>query len=152
MTTTVDSKSITSLLNGVNTALKNVVPVEAKISKPILQKDLLHVTYGVFVGMTGDIRGKILFIGEKDVFSSIGERMFSVPIEEEMLSSFSGELGNMIVGNVSSYVEKEGLQIDITSPSIITGNAEIQGHHLGIQLTSSFIDLGDLYIHLLLDR
>lgn len=145
------NKSITSLLNGTNKALQTVVPIDYSISKPVLDNGLLLVQYGVFIGITGDIKGKLVLIGEKDLFSSLGQVMFGTEVNGEMLVSFSGELGNMIAGNLSTHVVQDGLNIDITAPSVITGDAKIQGHNLGIQLISSFKDVGDLNIHLLLD-
>ncbi len=150
--TNMRTKSITSLLNGTNKALQTVVPLDYSISKPVLDKGHLFVRYGVFIGITGDIKGKLVLIGEKDLFSSIGQVMFGTEVKDDMLISFSGELGNMIAGNLSTHVVEDGLNIDITAPSVITGEAKIQGHNLGIQLTSTFEDIGDLDIHLLLDE
>lgn len=145
------NKSITTLLNGTHSALKHVVPIEYTISKPKLQSELLLVKYGVFVGITGDIKGKLLLVGEQNIFGSIGEVMFGTQIEGDMLFSFCGELGNMIAGNLSTNIISEGVSIDITTPSIINNNEQISGHHTGIELISTFQDIGDLHIHLLLD-
>lgn len=146
------NKSIATLLNGTNLALKTVVPISYKLSKPRLKKDMLYVQYGVFVGITGDIKGKLVLIGEEKLFSSLGEKMFGMPLEDEMLASFSGELGNMIAGNLSTHIVNEGVSIDITAPSIIRGDAKISGHDLGIEVVSSFEEIGDLHINLLLDE
>lgn len=152
MTTDTRSKSITSLLNGTSKALQTVVPVEYSLSKPALDNELILVQYGVFIGITGDIKGKLILIGEEELFGSLGRVMFGTEIDGDMLLSFSGELGNMIAGNLSTHVVNDGLNIDITAPSIIKGNAEIQGHNVGIHVTSSFKDVGDMKIHLLLDE
>lgn len=145
------NKSITTLLNGTNSALKQVVPIQYQISKPKLLSELLLVQFGVFLGITGDIKGKIVFVGEQSTFGSIGEIMFGSQIDGEMLNSFSGELGNMIAGNLSTNIVSNGVTIDITAPTIIEGNAKISGYDLAIQLTSSFEQVGDLDIYLLLD-
>lgn len=146
------AKSITSLLNGTQKALQSVSPLEPKISKPKLDKDLLLVQYGVFIGITGDIKGKLVLMGEEQLFSSLGQVMFGMEVDGEMLFSFSGEFGNMIAGNISTYVVQDGININITTPSIIKGNAKVAGHQLGIQLVTSFENLGELHIHLLLDE
>ncbi|HZW67588.1 MAG TPA: chemotaxis protein CheX [Pseudogracilibacillus sp.] len=152
VTTDIRNKSITSLLNGTSKALQTVVPLENSLSKPSLDNGIILVQYGVFIGITGDIKGKLILIGEEELFGSLGKVMFGTEIDGEMLLSFSGELGNMIAGNLSTHVVSDGLNIDITAPSIIKGSAEIQGHNLGIQVVSSFKDLGDMKIHLLLDE
>jgi|SRR5690625_5208442 len=151
MTIDIRSKSITSLLNGTNKALKSVVPLEAVMSKPKLENGLLQVHYGVFIGITGDIKGKLVLIGDQQLFSSLGQIMYGTEMNGDMLLSFSGELGNMIAGNLSTHIVSDGININITAPSIIRGDAEITGHHLDIQLVSTFTNIGDLYIHLLLD-
>src|SRR5699024_953597 len=152
MSTDTRNRSITSLLNGTSKAIKTVVPIEYSMSKPALDNGIILVQYGVFIGITGDIKGKLILIGEEELFGSLGKVMFVTEIDGEMLLSFSGELGNMIAGNLSTHVVSDGLNIDITAPSIIKGSAEIQGHNLGIQVVSSFKDLGDMKIHLLLDE
>lgn len=148
----VRAKSITSLLNGTQKALKSVIPVESTISKPKLDQDYLLVQYGVFIGITGDIKGKLVLVGEEKLFSSLGQVMFGMEVDGDMLVSFSGEFGNMVAGNISTYVVQDGYNINITTPSIIKGSAKVAGHQLGIQLVTSFENLGDLQIHLLLDE
>lgn len=145
------TQSITTLLNGTNRALKSVVQIEHEVSKPKLLRKTLRVHYGVFIGITGDIKGKLLLLGDKDVFSSIGSVMFGAELDEEMLNSFSGELGNMIAGNISIAIENEGVLIDITEPSVIEGDATISGYEMAIHLVSTFEDVGDMNIYLLID-
>lgn len=152
MTVDARAKSITALLNGTQKALQSVIPLEPKISKPKLDTELLLVRYGVFIGITGDIKGKLVFMGEEQLFSSLGQVMFGMEVDGDMLLSFSGEFGNMIAGNISTYVVQDGININITTPSIINGNEKVAGHQLGTQLISTFEDLGDLHIHLLLDE
>ena len=146
------NKSITYLLNGTNLALKQVVPIDYKLSKPNIQKDPIHVRFGVFIGIVGDIKGKLVLVGNKEAFASIGEVMFGMPIEGKMLTSFSGELGNMVAGNVSTFIANDGLNIDITSPSIIEGDATVSGYVLAIQQRAVFVNGVYLDIYLLLDE
>lgn len=145
------TQSITSLLNGANSALRNVVPIPQTVSKPKLLREALTVKFGVFIGITGDIKGKILLLSEKKTFGSIGEAMFGAKLEDDMLVSFSGELGNMIAGNISIAVENEGLSINITEPTIIEGVATISGFEMAVHLVSTFDGIGDMSIYLLMD-
>ena len=50
----------------------------------------------MLIGITGDVKGLLVLEGNEIVFGGIGEAMFGMPLEGEMLGSFSGELGNMI--------------------------------------------------------
>src|SRR5690625_473953 len=146
------NKSITSLLNGTNDALKQVVPVQHKISKPQLMKELLVVQFGVFIGITGDIKGKLVLEAGQQTFGIIGEKMFGSKISDDMLGSFSGELGNMLAGNITTNINHHGMAIDITTPTVIERKAKISGYELAIYLKSSLENIGDLNIYLLLNE
>nr|WP_272914185.1 chemotaxis protein CheX [Bacillus dakarensis] len=101
--------------------------------------------------MTGDVKGKLILSGDSKVFGSIGEMMFGMKLEKDMLSSFSGELGNMIAGGISSRIFEEGLQTDITSPTVLSGNTTISGYGRALHIPASFEKMGEMGIFLLLD-
>src|SRR5699024_4190613 len=88
------NRMITTLLNGTNLALKQVVPVEHTISKPNLIKDAINVRFCVLIGIVGDLKGKLVLAGDIHMFGLIGEKMFGMEVTGDMLSSFSGEFGN----------------------------------------------------------
>ncbi|MFY0781926.1 chemotaxis protein CheX [Peribacillus simplex] len=52
----------------------------------------------MLIEISGDIRGRIIIEGTNGCMSKIGEGMFGIPIEGEMLESFAAELGNMLAG------------------------------------------------------
>ena len=64
---------------------------------------------------------------EKEMISKIGEGMFGMPLQEEMLESFAGELGNMLAGNMSTSISQKGFIIDITPPTVIIGHSKFSG-------------------------
>ncbi|MUK89038.1 chemotaxis protein CheX [Ornithinibacillus sp. L9] len=145
------SKSITSLLNGTITSIKGVVPIQHEINKPQLLQQSLKISFGVLIGITGDIKGKIVLSGDTSVFGSIGQAMFGMPLEGEMLSSFSGELGNMIAGQLSTNIVENGIKTDITAPTIIEGNTTLSGYEKAIHIKALFESVGELGIYLLVD-
>ncbi|WP_404454868.1 chemotaxis protein CheX [Virgibacillus necropolis] len=145
------NRSVKELLNGTYTSLKTVVPIKHEIAKPQLLEQLLHIQFGVLIGITGDVKGKLVLAGDTATFGSIGEAMFGMPVEGEMLSSFSGELGNMIAGSLSTNIVKEGINTDITSPTIIEGNTKLSGFERAIKVTVDFDQVGEMEIYLLLD-
>jgi len=153
MTTLKEEKTetITHLLNGTGASIKNVVPLSVEMNKPSTVEGKLDLEFGVLIGMTGDIKGKLILAGKSNVFSVIGETMFGMPVEGEMLSSFSGELGNMIAGGLSTNLTENGLSIDITAPTVMEGNMSIRGYKTGVQVPVSFEKAGDLSVFLLLD-
>src|SRR5690625_5093047 len=119
------NKSITDLLNGTSKALDTVIPIQHKLSRPQLIEQSFQIQFGVLIGITGDIRGKLLLDGEKQTFGNIGETMFGMSIENDMLTSFSGELGNMLAGNLSTNIVDNGITIDITAPTNMEGVTQI---------------------------
>src|SRR5690625_1985393 len=93
LTTSERSSVVTQLLNGALSSIKEVVPIEFQMEKPRLLHQEFHLYFGVLIGINGDIKGKLVFTGDQKTFGSIGEKMFGMPLEGEMLLSFSGELG-----------------------------------------------------------
>ena len=94
------NKLIMDLLNGTYSTLRTIVPIHHEIKKPRLLEQSLHLQFGVLIGITVDIKGKLILAGDSTIFGSIGESMFGMPLEGDMLLSFSGELGNMIAGGL----------------------------------------------------
>lgn len=145
------NRSVKELLNGTYISLKSVVPIEHEIAKPQLVNKLLHIQFGVLIGITGDVKGKLILSGDTSIFGSIGQSMFGMPVEGEMLSSFSGELGNMIAGGLSTNIVSEGINTDITSPTIIEGDTKLAGFEQAIHVSVAFEGIGDMQIYLVLD-
>lgn len=145
------SKAATILLNGTFSSLETVVPLKQTRMKPqLLEKDF-RIQYGVLIGITGDVRGKMILSGNPQTFSKIGEVMYGMPLEGDMLISFSGELGNMVAGGLSTKVVENGININITSPTMMQGDTTLYGFKQGINVMSSLDSAGDLGICLLLD-
>ncbi|WP_082918170.1 chemotaxis protein CheX [Oceanobacillus sp. Castelsardo] len=145
------SKAITDLLNGTYEALGSVIPINYQISKPQLLGKNLELQFGVLIGVTGDVKGSLILTGDPGVFSSIGEAMFGMPLEGEMLTSFSGELGNMLAGRISTIILENGIQTDITAPTILQGNTTLSGYEKAIHMTAEFDHIGGMDIYLLLN-
>ena len=111
MTTT---KHVTDILNSTIDSIKGVIPFDIAIDKPYLFKQpYTQHSMGVLIGMTGDVRGRLIIDGDEMTFGSIGEAMFGMRVEGEMLQSFAGELGNMIAGTLSTTICKYEMEMDI---------------------------------------
>jgi chemotaxis protein CheX len=146
------SKYITDVLNGTIESIKSVLPIQVEIQQPkLFNAPFNQHTIGVLIGITGDIKGRIVIDGEEEVFSKIGELMFGMPLIGEMLESFAGELGNMIAGNMSTQIANNGLIIDITPPTVIVGNSKIFGFSKAIRLPIQVDQIGEMSIILMLE-
>ncbi|MFB6466070.1 chemotaxis protein CheX [Cytobacillus sp. Hz8] len=138
------SKYITDVLNSTIDSVKAVLPFEVTIDKPSLfTQPFTQHSIGVLIGMTGDLRGRIIINGDETIFSNIGESMFGMKLEGEMLESFAGELGNMIAGNLSTSISQKGFEMDITPPTVLVGQTKVYGFkkafRLPIQIESKLI-------------
>ncbi|WP_227521489.1 chemotaxis protein CheX [Bacillus alkalisoli] len=116
----VKNDRIHDLLFGTIDSVKSVIPLTLSFEEPtIIENTMTSISMGVSIQLTGDLQAQLFIFGESDVFQKLSETMFGMQLEGEMLHSFTGELGNMIAGNLSNYVSQIGLKTDITPPSII---------------------------------
>ncbi|MFA1822265.1 chemotaxis protein CheX [Virgibacillus oceani] len=145
------NKVVTNLLNSTLISLEGVVPIEFKRSAPRLLQQNFNLNFGVLIGIIGDVKGKMVLSGDLGVFSRIGEAMYGMPLAGEMLFSFSGELGNMIAGGLSSNIAVDGVDINITAPTIMQGNTTLSGFKHGLSVSTTFDHIGNLDLFLLLD-
>jgi chemotaxis protein CheX len=79
----------------------------------------------VIIGVTGDLRGSIAINMDEDFAKKIASNMMggmAVPEFSELSKSAIAELGNMIMGRVSTAFSTKGITIDITPPSLMTGH------------------------------
>lgn len=79
----------------------------------------------IIIGIAGDFKGQVFFtMDEKTACSIASSMMFGmeVPALDEMAKSAIAELGNMIMGNVSTEFYNEGVKIDITPPTVLVGS------------------------------
>lgn len=145
------STYIKNLLNGIYSSLKTVIPIDHQIAKPTLLNQFLQLQFGVLIGITGDVKGQLILAGEQHVFGSIGTAMFGAELEGEMLISFSGELGNMIAGSLSTNIVEDGIKTDITSPTVLQGSTTLSGYDKAIHTIVRFAEIGQMDVYLLLD-
>ncbi|HHY73527.1 MAG TPA: chemotaxis protein CheX [Bacillus bacterium] len=145
-------EKITQVLNGTIESVKGVIPVPLEIGKPSLMAEPLQQSeMGVLIGMVGHVRGRLVIESESNTFGKIGEIMFGMPLEGEMLHSFTGELGNMIAGNLCTIVAQKGLEIDITPPTVMVGASKLYGFERAFRVPVEIKDTGQIQIILMLE-
>ncbi|MFJ7754066.1 chemotaxis protein CheX [Peribacillus muralis] len=136
---------ITKVLNGTILAVKSVLPFSLDIEKPsFLRQPFEQESISVLIGMTGDIRGRLIIEGTNESMSKIGESMFGIPLEGEMLESFAAELGNMLAGNMATSLAADTI-MDITPPTVIVGKTKLYGFNEAINLPISLEGAGTLH-------
>ncbi|KFZ43758.1 chemotaxis protein CheX [Anoxybacillus flavithermus] len=146
-------EKITTILNGTIESIRSVIPLAMTIEKPSLfTQPFAQTSISVLIGMTGDLRGRLMIEGHEAMFGSIGETMFGMPLEGEMLESFTGELGNMIAGNLATIVSQKGITIDITPPTVLVGQTKIYGFDKAFRVPIHFESKGELQLILTIDN
>jgi chemotaxis protein CheX len=148
-----ESKHIQTILNGTIQSLKSVIPLPMDIkSPPLMVQPFEQEEMGVLIGIIGDIKGRIIIDSTSECLSSIGATMFGMPLEGEMLESFTGELGNMIAGNLCTVIARDGVEVDITPPTVIVGKTKLFGFQHAFKLPVELANIGNLTIILTIDE
>jgi chemotaxis protein CheX len=78
----------------------------------------------VIIGLTGEIKGSVVISLKTSVACKIASAMMCgmpVPELDEMSKSAISELCNMILGNTASVFSNNNIKIDITPPTLLTG-------------------------------
>ncbi|WP_404428319.1 chemotaxis protein CheX [Sutcliffiella horikoshii] len=144
------SESLTQVFNRTLDSFKTVIPIEFTFDQPSLYtENLTNVTYGVLIMLKGDIRGQLIIQGDQHAFQHIGEMMFGMQLEGEMLQSFTGELGNMIAGTLSSKVAGSGINMDITPPDVLS--EQQKEFHLMHRLHTPVYLKDTLHMHIIME-
>jgi len=145
-------EKVTMILNGTIEAAKGVIPLQFTVDSPSLFTDpLAQSSIGVLIGMTGDVRGQLVIEGDVSSFSYIGEMMFGMALEGEMLQSFTGEVGNMIAGNLATALSQKGITMDITPPTVLVGQTKLYGFDKAFRVPILIEGIGEIQIILMIE-
>ncbi len=106
--------------------LKNVGSFNPQKGKLTLKnKPVPSYGVSVLVGVIGEVKGQVMYSMSEDTAMKIASAMMmGMPVTEfdEMAKSAISELSNMITGNASTSLASQGLEIDISPPTLITGS------------------------------
>lgn len=146
------SVHIQTILNGTITSLKSILPVPIEVKPPVVTSEPFEQeAMGVLIGIVGDLRGRVIIDGLPTTFSAIAEKMFGMAIDGEMLESFTGEFGNMIVGNLCTFVGQQNMTLDITPPTVMVGKTKLYGFQKAFSLPATIEGAGNITILLTID-
>lgn len=105
--------------------LKDVCQIDAKIGTPSAKKEeFTDNSIVIMLGVTGAMKGQVLINFNNTVACDIASKMTMMQITEldELGRSAVCELGNMILGHAATIFSSKGILIDITPPTMCTGN------------------------------
>ncbi len=92
----------------------------------------------VLIGITGQVRGSVTVSMDEAYAKQIASKMMcGMPVDvfDEMPQSAIREMTNMTMGRVASLFEKMGVVIDITPPTLMTG----QGIQISNEITPTLV-------------
>lgn len=105
--------------------LNMVCNVEAKRGQIFIKESTFFAERVVIIiGIAGEFKGQVFFSMDESTACKIASTMmFGMEVNEldDMAKSAIAELGNMIMGNVSTEFFNNGTKIDITPPTILVG-------------------------------
>lgn len=126
---------INPFLEASKTVLKQIAGYEVNLGKIFLKTSPYQSdSIVIIVGITGKIRGQVVFSMSKDNAMKIASGMMgglSVTSLDEISKSAISELSNMILGNTATLLYGKGIGIEITPPSLLMGdNMEISSSNM----------------------
>ena len=111
-----------------------------------------HVTGDLtaIIGITGDLRGTVIYQMSKQVALAVASQMIGEPVEtlDEMALSALGEMANMMSGNATTMLAEAGHVCNISPPAMLVPKDGIElrlhgaGSHLVVNFTCAIGDFG----------
>lgn len=121
-----DAEIINPFIQAAQSVLKALCNDEPVLGKIYLKKSsFLANQIIIVIGIVGKIRGQVCFELSQETAKNIATAMmggFTVNRMDEISKSAISEMGNMIMGNTCSLLGQKSIQVDITTPSLMSGN------------------------------
>lgn len=118
---------INPFIEASQTVLKQIANLDVKLGKIFIKSSPYDSdSVVIIIGITGKIRGQVIFTMSKDVAKEIASSMMSgmpVPELDEISKSAISELTNMILGNTATILFNRGIGVEITPPSLLLGES-----------------------------
>jgi len=107
--------------------LKQVLQVEAQLGRVYVKTSpYLGEAVVIIVGLTGDLKGQAVISQNRETACTVASIMMGgMPVDElnEISRSAISELSNMILGTAASLLSQKKISIDITPPTMLTGES-----------------------------
>ncbi len=109
------TKNVFDLMLGLDVSMGKVKALEGMISSQDVN---------ILLGVTGDLRGNIIFGFPKEMTLEMVKIMSGMEVKEVdgFVSSALGEVANIVGGNATTNLAKENYICDIVPPQIFVGN------------------------------
>lgn len=122
---------------GCQSIFNEVAGIPLQVAGTTLKENSLSTKSVVIIlGITEDLRGNVAMNIDIEGAKKVASQMMGgMPVAEfdDIAKSAVSELGNMVMGRVCTEFASQGIRVDITPPSLLTGD--------NIQLTFSKLPL-----------
>lgn len=121
---TINVDHINPFLMAATKIFKEMCFIDTRIGKPYIKNPIfLDNTLIIIIGFTGKMKGQVMIAFEQEIACDLASKMIMMPVTvmDEFSKSAISELGNMILGNSATIFSTQGIDIDITPPTIGSG-------------------------------
>ncbi|AFS79424.1 chemotaxis protein, CheC-like protein [Gottschalkia acidurici 9a] len=118
-----DVKLINPFLESFNTIMPQL-GFQTEKGEILLKDKINGAGIAITVGITGDIKGNVIYIMEEEGAKKVASQMMmGMPVDElnDMAQSAISELSNMLTANASMNYSNQGLTTDISTPVLVMG-------------------------------
>ncbi len=123
---------VNPVLHSVVNILKTMANVEASVGKPELKKNnkSLGIVSGLIALEGAQTKGSLAISFSKPVILELVKRMLREDKAEvdDMAKDLTGEIANMALGSAKSEFEQNGLDFNLTLPTVLTGEDHLIEH------------------------
>jgi len=116
---------INSFIKATSQVFKTIANLDITVGKPYVKPSPFAASNLVLiVGITGEIQGQaVIGLAEETALRLASAMMMGMPVNalDDMSKSALQELSNMIMGNSATLLFNEGVVVDITPPTLMTG-------------------------------
>lgn len=121
---------INSFIKATSQVFKTIANLDISVGKPYIKSSPFMASNVVLiVGITGEIQGQaVIGLSDTTARSLASAMMMGMPVDvlDDMSKSALQELSNMIMGNSATLLFNDGVVVDITPPTLMTGeNLEV---------------------------
>lgn len=121
----VNVEYINPLLKATVKVIKEACQMDVTLGKPgIKQAAFTDDELLILMGITGEMKGQVILDFPNRCALLVASKMCNMALTEldDLSRSAICELGNMILGNTATLFSMGGIAIDITPPTVCTGN------------------------------
>ncbi|GFZ30686.1 chemotaxis protein CheX [Clostridium zeae] len=109
----------------------------------------------IILGIVGDVKGNVIYTTTIDAAKSIAQiMMMGMPVPElnEMAQSAISELTNMLTANACISFEREGIHIDISTPTLMYGQFTAKASSNKVLCIEMFVNNMPFEVNISLDK